>query len=106
MSTLIPVVEERLKARGGASDYTKPVSDNQRQRTHADTSQMDCMQWVIDTSPRKITWTTERMIGEILALWFGSVHSLAIVRTPLARYRPCANTVLDYDVRDTRSLLS
>ena len=38
------------------------------------------MQWLIDTSPRKVPWTLERMIGEIMALWFGSVHQLAMVR--------------------------
>ncbi|KAI4139758.1 MAG: hypothetical protein LQ341_004096, partial [Variospora aurantia] len=42
---------------------------------------VDCMQWLIDTSPRKIPWTPERMIGEILALWFGSVHQLAMTTT-------------------------
>lgn len=41
--------------------------------------QVDCMQWLIETSPRKHPWTGERMMGEILALWFGSVHQLAMV---------------------------
>jgi hypothetical protein len=37
------------------------------------------MQWLIDTSPRKNLWSLERMVGEILAVWFGSVHQLAMV---------------------------
>lgn len=41
--------------------------------------QMDCMQWLIDTSPRKNPWTPARMVGEIMAVWFGSVHQLAMV---------------------------
>lgn len=46
---------------------------------------MDCMQWLIDTSPRKIPWTPTRMVGEIVAVWFGSVHQLAMVRSYSAR---------------------
>lgn len=37
------------------------------------------MQWLIETSPRKPRWSVERMTGEILALWFSSVHQLAMV---------------------------
>lgn len=40
---------------------------------------MDCMQWLIVTSPRKNPWTPARMVGEIMAVWFGSVHQLAMV---------------------------
>ncbi|KAG7005467.1 FAD-dependent monooxygenase [Physcia stellaris] len=61
-----PVVEARLEARSRQGSAMKPV---------------DCMQWLIDTSPRKVPWTSERMIGEIMALWFGSVHQLAMTTT-------------------------
>lgn len=37
------------------------------------------MQWIIDSSPHKGTWTSKRVIQETLALWFGSVHQLAMV---------------------------
>ena len=37
------------------------------------------MQWLVDTSPRSRPWTVERMIGEIVAVWFSSVHQLAMV---------------------------
>ncbi|KAK8043805.1 hypothetical protein PG994_012643 [Apiospora phragmitis] len=42
---------------------------------------VDCMQWLIDTSPRKNPWSTPRLIGEILAIWFSSVHQLAMTTT-------------------------
>ncbi|GJN80326.1 hypothetical protein PLIIFM63780_003852 [Purpureocillium lilacinum] len=41
----------------------------------------DCIQWLIDTSPRKNPWTASRMVGEIMAVWFGSVHQLAMTTT-------------------------
>ena len=37
------------------------------------------MQWIIDSSPQNDAWTSERVIQETLALWFGSVHQLAMV---------------------------
>ena len=39
------------------------------------------MQWLIDTSPVKNPWTPERMLGEIMAIWFSSVHQLAMAAT-------------------------
>ncbi|KAF2864676.1 cytochrome P450 [Massariosphaeria phaeospora] len=61
---LAPVVQARLDTRDQQEEAKRPV---------------DCMQWVIDTSPRKLPWSAERMMGEILALWFASVHQLAMV---------------------------
>lgn len=37
------------------------------------------MQWLIDTSPRKDPWSPARMVGEIMAVWFSTVHQLAMV---------------------------
>ncbi|KAI4141695.1 MAG: hypothetical protein L6R39_005229 [Caloplaca ligustica] len=59
---LAPVVERRLAIRGQEGP-DKPV---------------DCMQYLIDTSPRKPQWSVSRTIGEIMAVWFSSVHQLAI----------------------------
>ncbi|KKO98194.1 cycloheximide-inducible-1 [Trichoderma harzianum] len=63
---LVPIVEERLAVRGLQSKEMTPT---------------DCMQWLIDTSPRKNPWTSARMVGEIMAVWFGSVHQLAMTST-------------------------
>ncbi|KAH8197066.1 hypothetical protein TruAng_008773 [Truncatella angustata] len=51
------------------------------QTGHSEPTAVDCMQWLIDTSPRKNPWSAARMIGEILAIWFSSVHQLAITIT-------------------------
>ncbi|BCS13738.1 hypothetical protein ALUC_60294S [Aspergillus luchuensis] len=63
---LEPVVNQRLAMRAVGSTENVPV---------------DCMQWLIETSPRKTQWTTARMVGEIIAVWFGSVHQLAMTAT-------------------------
>ncbi|PON28687.1 cytochrome P450 [Trichoderma gamsii] len=63
---LVPIVEQRLAARDLQPHRITP---------------MDCMQWLIDTSPRKNPWTPARMVGEIMAVWFGSVHQLAMTPT-------------------------
>ncbi|KAK2591239.1 hypothetical protein QQS21_011081 [Conoideocrella luteorostrata] len=57
-----PIVEKRfndreLRKRG----YNVPV-------------QKDCIQWIMDTSPKSPPWTVKRVIHELLAVWFGSVH--------------------------------
>lgn len=36
------------------------------------------MQWLIDTSPKKENWGVERLVGEVMGIWYGSVHTLAI----------------------------
>ncbi|QYS95719.1 hypothetical protein H0G86_002994 [Trichoderma simmonsii] len=63
---LVPIIEQRLVVRGLQSNEATP---------------MDCMQWLIDNSPRKIPWTPAKMVGEIMAVWFGSVHQLAMTST-------------------------
>ncbi|KAJ8132332.1 hypothetical protein O1611_g1292 [Lasiodiplodia mahajangana] len=34
----------------------------------------DCIQWIMETSPKVKPWTVQRVIHELLAVWFGSVH--------------------------------
>lgn len=41
----------------------------------------DGIQRLVETSPRIDPWSAERLVGEIMGVWFGSVHTLAIVRT-------------------------
>jgi cytochrome P450 len=36
----------------------------------------DCIQWLVDTAPKQKPWTPERVIYELMAIWFGSVHIL------------------------------
>lgn len=101
---LSPAVQERLelRARDGVSSSDQQVSylnhktapiqhktqrlSNQanphRQHVQSEAnnaSQIDIMQWLIDTSPKKNPWSVTRAVDEVLAVWFGSVPQLAIV---------------------------
>ncbi|PTB56075.1 hypothetical protein M431DRAFT_552903 [Trichoderma harzianum CBS 226.95] len=62
---LVPIIEQRFAVKGLRSNEATP---------------MDCMQWLINNSPRKDPWTPAKMVGEIMAVWFGSVHQLAMIR--------------------------
>lgn len=60
---LTPMVEERLMSLASKTPQTKSV---------------DCVQWIIDTNPRKNPWSAEKIVQVVLGLWFASVHQLAI----------------------------
>ncbi|KAF4633231.1 hypothetical protein G7Y89_g4888 [Cudoniella acicularis] len=67
--TLVPVAEQRclerdLKNLGQQVPY------------HA-----DCIQWIMETSPRQSPWTPKRIVHELMAIWFGSVHALSTTIT-------------------------
>ncbi|KAI1423599.1 cytochrome P450 [Xylaria sp. FL1777] len=34
----------------------------------------DCIEWIMETSPKTRPWTVQRVIHELIAVWFGSVH--------------------------------
>lgn len=42
--------------------------------------QNDCIQWIMETSPKQNPWSAERVVFEMLALWFGSVYGMSMVR--------------------------
>ncbi|KAI1330302.1 cytochrome P450 [Xylariaceae sp. FL0255] len=64
---LEPVVSERMAMQASQAKGTIPKK-----------GPVDCIQWLIETSPQKDPWTTQRMIGEIMAVWFSTVHQLSI----------------------------
>lgn len=77
---LAPVIERRLEIRGQEGP-DKPVKRlPPKEDDMLIIPQIDCMQYLIDTSPRKTPWSVQRTIGEIMAVWFSSVHQLAMVR--------------------------
>ncbi|KAL6876964.1 cytochrome P450 [Trichoderma novae-zelandiae] len=59
---LIPVAEERLEERA------------RKNRGQAVPDHHDCIQWIMECSPRSKPWSAERIVHELMALWFGSVH--------------------------------
>ncbi|KAI0886348.1 cytochrome P450 [Annulohypoxylon maeteangense] len=60
--SLEPVVSKRFEER------------ELRKRGHNIPEQKDCIQWIMETSPKTRPWTVQRVIHELLAVWFGSVH--------------------------------
>ena len=36
---------------------------------------------MIDTSPKKNPWSIDRLVGEVMGIWYGSVHTLSIAVT-------------------------
>ncbi|KAI1824544.1 cytochrome P450 [Xylaria intraflava] len=34
----------------------------------------DCIHWIMETSPKTKPWSVQRVIHELIAVWFGSVH--------------------------------
>ncbi|KAI5857355.1 cytochrome P450 [Durotheca rogersii] len=82
------IATHRHRAAGTLFRYLEPVVRQRlADRAESDSSNglraapTDCVQWLIETSPRKNPWSTGRMIGEIMAIWFSSVHQLAITIT-------------------------
>jgi hypothetical protein len=39
------------------------------------------LQWLIDTAPQKEMWGVDRLVGEVMGIWYGSVHTLSIACT-------------------------
>lgn len=81
---LHPEVERRLEQRqcdDPSVAAEKPVGGLDREVSSymADIKQDDGIQWLIDTSPRKYHWDADRLVGEVMGVWYGSVHTLAIV---------------------------
>ena len=78
---LTPIVEQRLTLRPTDSNATESPVRNPTilLSAVADQEQVDCMQWLIETSPRKQPWTINRTVHEIMAVWFSSMPQLIMV---------------------------
>ncbi|XXH01354.1 pre-mRNA-splicing factor rse1 [Hypoxylon texense] len=58
---------------------TREVSQRFRDRElrkegHVIPEQNDCIEWIMDHSPRHKPWGVTRIVHELIAVWFGSVH--------------------------------
>ncbi|GAP91997.1 putative cytochrome P450 [Rosellinia necatrix] len=60
--SLEPVVSKRFEER------------ELRKQGYEIPEQKDCIQWIMETSPKTKPWTVQRVIHELMAVWFGSVH--------------------------------
>uniref|UniRef100_A0A0B7KLU2 Cytochrome P450 n=2 Tax=Bionectria ochroleuca TaxID=29856 RepID=A0A0B7KLU2_BIOOC len=70
-NTLLPIAEQRVVERD-----LKAIG--QVVPEHA-----DCIQWILDTSPRQNPWSAKRVVHELMAIWFGSVHTVSALRPPI-----------------------
>ncbi|CAH0051924.1 unnamed protein product [Clonostachys solani] len=68
-NTLLPIAEQRVEERD-----LKAMG--QMVPEHA-----DCIQWIMDTSPRQKPWSAKRVVHELMAIWFGSVHAVSTTVT-------------------------
>ncbi|KAL4756766.1 cytochrome P450 [Aspergillus foveolatus] len=66
---LLPIAEQRCLER----DFAK--------LGHEVPKHADCIQWIMETSPRKAPWSGKRIVHELMAIWFGSVHALTTTIT-------------------------
>ncbi|KAF1996339.1 cytochrome P450 [Amniculicola lignicola CBS 123094] len=41
----------------------------------------DCIQWIMETSPKANPWSAQRVVFELIAIWFGSVHAMSTTIT-------------------------
>ncbi|KAI2470639.1 cytochrome P450 [Annulohypoxylon bovei var. microspora] len=67
--TLLQIAEERCQER------------DLKNRGHRVPKHDDCIQWIMETSPQKNPWTAKRVVHEVMAIWFGSVHALSTTIT-------------------------
>ncbi|KAI1334212.1 cytochrome P450 [Xylariaceae sp. FL0016] len=68
-STLMEVAEQRCRERDAKNLGLDTPKHN------------DCIQWIMETSPRQKPWSAKRIVHEIMAIWFGSVHALSTTIT-------------------------
>ncbi|KAG9237932.1 cytochrome P450 [Amylocarpus encephaloides] len=59
---MIPIAEERLRLK------------EQKRLGHEVPVHHDCIQWIMETAPRAQPWSADRIVHELMAIWFGSVH--------------------------------
>ena len=81
---LLPVVEERCRERdlalaGQSVPYHVYIAKSTDDEPVLTLWQADCIQWIMETSPKDNPWTPKRIVHELMAIWFGSVHALSTV---------------------------
>lgn len=55
------------------------VNNNNKRKNSAESTEWnDGLQWLIETSPSKQVWDVDRMVGEVMGIWYGSAHTLGI----------------------------
>lgn len=89
--TLVPVAEQRclerdLKNAGQVTPYHVGLPISSLACVVSSTNanlplKADCIQWIMETSPKAKPWGPMRIVHELMAIWFGSVHAVSTVST-------------------------
>ena len=84
----MPIVEDRLRTHALAGSVPKSqtvchcvVGPLVSEVFKLTTAQLDCLNWIVETMPRKDPWSSEKIVQVLLGLWFASVHQLAMVNS-------------------------
>ncbi|KAL6238695.1 cytochrome P450 [Aspergillus navahoensis] len=74
--TLLPIAEQRCLER----NLKNLGHEVPKHKASAELSVpwADCIQWIMETSPRKAPWSGKRVVHELMATWFGSTITFAI----------------------------
>ncbi|OTA76492.1 hypothetical protein M434DRAFT_38836 [Hypoxylon sp. CO27-5] len=83
-NTLLPIAERRVLERGMKRlGHSVPyhVGLHQARESPKLIEKADCIQWIMETSPRENPWSAKRVVHELMAIWFGSVHAVSTTVT-------------------------
>ncbi|KAL7621976.1 hypothetical protein AAE478_007477 [Parahypoxylon ruwenzoriense] len=80
------IIGRRLKAQETVFDTLLPIAEQRvfernLQFRHSMPYHTDCIQWILETSPRENPWSAKRVVHELMAIWFGSVHAMSTTIT-------------------------
>ncbi|CAH0025296.1 unnamed protein product, partial [Clonostachys rhizophaga] len=82
LGTIMQRCAERDLAALGHSvpKHVRPPPRSRVFNANSRTFKADCIQWIMETSPKQRPWSPERIVHELMAIWFGSVHALSTAR--------------------------
>ncbi|KAK8107789.1 cytochrome P450 [Apiospora kogelbergensis] len=59
-------------------EVTRRIKNSNDDAYQGSSKQNDGLQWLIDTAPKRAAWSIDRIVGEVMGIWYGSVHTLGI----------------------------
>ncbi|PLB46222.1 cytochrome P450, partial [Aspergillus steynii IBT 23096] len=81
------IVSSRIRAQEKVFDVLYRAVEQRRcekslaKPGHFSKSYADCIEWILETCPEHNTRSTTSVVHELMAIWFGSVHGLAMTLT-------------------------
>ncbi|TRX96846.1 hypothetical protein FHL15_002152 [Xylaria flabelliformis] len=79
---LAPLIARRLTCQKAIYDALIPIATERcEERERAKLGHPVPKHWIMETAPRQKPWTPKRIVHELIAIWFGSVHALSTTIT-------------------------